>query len=77
MTVLTGRNITHQAPYRIEVTLVVVCVNIELCYVGIVSITATYKSFGKVMPKVAGVLISEGLNFKTLCGIEGGGATMK
>jgi hypothetical protein len=35
MTVLTGRNITHQALYCIEVTLEVVCVNIELCYIGI------------------------------------------
>jgi hypothetical protein len=54
MTVLTGRNITHQAPYCIELTLEVVCVNRELCYIVIVSMTATYKSFDKVMPKLRG-----------------------
>jgi hypothetical protein len=62
--VLTGRNITHQALYFIEVTLEAVCVNIELCYIGIVNMTATYKSFDKVMPKIAGVLMSGELNFK-------------
>jgi hypothetical protein len=64
MSVLTGRSITHQALYCIEVTLEDVCVNRELCYIGVVSMTATYKSLDKVIPKIAGVLMSGELNFK-------------
>jgi hypothetical protein len=52
ITVLTGRNITHQAFYCIEVTLGVVSVNIELCYIGIVSMTATYKSSTRLRLKL-------------------------